>query len=169
MLTALSLFSGIGGLDLAAEMAGIEVKAFCEIELFPVEVLKKRFPGVPIFEDVKTLTKESFMEAIKKEDKYANVVESYERGKSIQQIAAEKENEGAMVTLGVIYRQEKNNEEAKKWYLKAIAKDSEMAMYNLGLLLIEYEGNIQEGKKYMEMAAKRGDKDAKKYLSKLGD
>ena len=74
-----------------------------------------------------------------------------------------------MVTLGVIYDEEEDNEEAKKWYLKAIAKDSEMAMYNLGLLLIEDEGNIQEGKKYMEMAAKRGDKDARKYLSKLGD
>lgn len=86
---ALSLFSGIGGLDLAAEMAGIEVVGLCEIEPFPVEVLKKRFPGVPIFEDVRKLTKESFMEAIKKEDKYANVVESYERGKSIQQIADE--------------------------------------------------------------------------------
>ena len=51
-----------------------------------------------------------------------------------------------MVTLGVIYDEEEDNEEAKKWYLKAIAKDSEMAMYNLGLLLIEDEGNIQEGK-----------------------
>ncbi len=85
-MKALSLFTGIGGLDLAAEVAGIEVSAFCEIEPFPIAVLQKRFPGVPIFEDVKTLTKESFMEAIKKEDKYANVVESYERGKSIQQI-----------------------------------------------------------------------------------
>lgn len=68
-LNALSLFSGIGGLDLAAEMAGIKVIGFCEIEPFPIEVLTKRFPGVPIFEDVKTLTKESFMEAMKTEDK----------------------------------------------------------------------------------------------------
>jgi len=58
VLRALSLFSGIGGLDLAAEMAGIEVVGLCEIELFPVEVLKKRFPGVPIFEDVRQLTAE---------------------------------------------------------------------------------------------------------------
>lgn len=54
-LKALSLFSGIGGLDLAAEMAGIETAAFCEIEPFPVEVLKKRFPDVPIFGDVRKL------------------------------------------------------------------------------------------------------------------
>lgn len=55
VLRALSLFSGIGGLDLAAQMAGIEASAFCEIEPFPVEVLKKRFPGVPIFGDVRKL------------------------------------------------------------------------------------------------------------------
>jgi site-specific DNA-cytosine methylase len=55
VLRALSLFSGIGGLDLAAEMAGIETAAFCEIEPFPVEVLKKRFPDVPIFGDVRKL------------------------------------------------------------------------------------------------------------------
>ena len=54
-LKALSLFSGIGGLDLAAEMAGIETVAFCDIEPFPVEVLKKRFPDVPIFSDVRKL------------------------------------------------------------------------------------------------------------------
>ena len=58
VLRALSLFSGIGGLDLAAEMAGIKVIGFCEIEPFPVEVLTKRFPGVPIFEDVRKLTAE---------------------------------------------------------------------------------------------------------------
>ena len=51
-MKALSLFTGIGGLDLAAEVAGIEVSAFCEIEPFPIAVLQKRFPGVPIFEDV---------------------------------------------------------------------------------------------------------------------
>lgn len=65
-MKALSLFSGIGGLDLAAQWAEIKVKAFCEIEPFPVEVLKKRFPGVHIFNDVKTLTKESFMEVMLK-------------------------------------------------------------------------------------------------------
>lgn len=52
-MKALSLFSGIGGLDLAAEACGIEPVAFCEIEPFPVQILKKRFTGVPVLPDVK--------------------------------------------------------------------------------------------------------------------
>lgn len=52
-MTGLSLFSGIGGMDLAAEACGIKTAAFCEIEEFPVQILKKRFPGVPVLPDVK--------------------------------------------------------------------------------------------------------------------
>lgn len=54
----LSLFSGIGGIDLAAEWAGIETIAFCEREEFPQKVLQKNFPGIPIYDDVCELTKE---------------------------------------------------------------------------------------------------------------
>ena len=57
-MRALSLFSGIGGLDLAAHAAGIETVAFCEIEPFAVRILDKRFPGVPVFDDVRKITKE---------------------------------------------------------------------------------------------------------------
>ena len=59
-MKALSLFTGIGGLDLAAEVAGIDVSAFCEIEPFPIALLQKRFPGVPIFEDVKKIRGDEF-------------------------------------------------------------------------------------------------------------
>ena len=52
---ALSLFSGIGGLDLAAEAAGIETAAFCEIEPYAVQVLKRRWPSVPIIDDVRKI------------------------------------------------------------------------------------------------------------------
>ncbi|MEV2445774.1 DNA cytosine methyltransferase, partial [Paenibacillus larvae] len=54
----LSLFSGIGGIDLAAKWAGIETAAFCEKEPFPQKVLKKHWPDIPLYDDVRTLTKE---------------------------------------------------------------------------------------------------------------
>ena len=54
----LSLFSGVGMIDLAASWAGIETVALCEIEKYPQEILKLRFPNVPIFDDIRTLTKE---------------------------------------------------------------------------------------------------------------
>jgi len=54
----LSLFSGIGGIDLAASWVGIETVAFCEINPFCQKVLKKHWPDVPIFDDILTLNKE---------------------------------------------------------------------------------------------------------------
>lgn len=57
-MRVLSLFSGIGGLDLAAEWAGMEVVAFCEIEEYPVKVLKRRWPDVPVYNDVRELNRE---------------------------------------------------------------------------------------------------------------
>jgi DNA (cytosine-5)-methyltransferase 1 len=51
----LSLFSGIGGIDLAAELAGIETVAFCEINEYCQKVLKKQWPDVPIYSDIRDL------------------------------------------------------------------------------------------------------------------
>ena len=52
-MRALDLFSGIGGFAIAGESVGIETTAFCEIEPFAVRILEKRFPGVPIINDVR--------------------------------------------------------------------------------------------------------------------
>ena len=52
----LDLFSGIGGFSLAASWTGgIETVAFCEIEPYCQKVLKKHWPDVPIYPDIKQL------------------------------------------------------------------------------------------------------------------
>ena len=55
-MRALSLFSGIGGLDIAAHAAGIETVGFCEIEPFAVKVLERRFPGIENHGDITRFT-----------------------------------------------------------------------------------------------------------------
>lgn len=52
--TLISLFSGIGGLDLAAHWAGFETIRFVEKEPFCQKVLAKHWPNVPIDDDVFT-------------------------------------------------------------------------------------------------------------------
>ena len=59
MLKHLDLFSGIGGFSLGLESAGlVETVAFCDYEKFCQQVLKKHWPQVPIYGDVKELTHE---------------------------------------------------------------------------------------------------------------
>jgi DNA (cytosine-5)-methyltransferase 1 len=58
-LRTLSLFAGVGGFDLGLERTGgFRTVAFCEIDPFCQRVLAKHWPGVPIYDDVKTLTGE---------------------------------------------------------------------------------------------------------------
>jgi DNA (cytosine-5)-methyltransferase 1 len=58
VVKVLDLFSGIGGFSVGLEKAGFETAAFCEIEEYPRAVLRKNWPDIPIYGDVKQLTGE---------------------------------------------------------------------------------------------------------------
>lgn len=63
-LRVLSLFAGIGGFDLGLERTGgFETVAFCEIDPHAQDVLRKHWPKVPIYDDVRTLTAARLAEA----------------------------------------------------------------------------------------------------------
>ena len=65
MLNVLDLFSGIGGFTYGLEMAGgFNTIAFCEINEFCRKVLKKHWPSIPIFKDVKEINGEKISETI---------------------------------------------------------------------------------------------------------
>ena len=58
----IDLFSGIGGFSLAGHWAGWQTVQFCEIDTFCGRVLEKNFPGIPIHQDIKTLTRDNILE-----------------------------------------------------------------------------------------------------------
>ena len=62
MLKHISLCSGIGGLDLAAEWAGFRTVAQCEIDGYASKVLAKNFKGVPNLHDIRTVTNAGLIE-----------------------------------------------------------------------------------------------------------
>jgi len=60
-LTHISLFAGIGGIDLAAEWAGFRTILFVEIDPFCQRVLRRHWPDVLIIGDIRDATKEKIM------------------------------------------------------------------------------------------------------------
>ena len=63
-MRVLDLFSGIGGFSLGLERAGMESVAFCEFDKHAQKVLKKHWPDVPIYDDVRTLDGKQFRGSI---------------------------------------------------------------------------------------------------------
>lgn len=55
-MRVLDLFSGIGGFSLGLERAGMRTVAFCEIEPYCRAVLRKHWPSVPCYDDIRTLS-----------------------------------------------------------------------------------------------------------------
>ena len=78
-MNKLSLFSGIGGDDLASDWAGFTTVAFVEKEPYCQKVLRKHWPEVPIIEDVKDVTRE----------RIAQIMADTESGKSGEQTESE--------------------------------------------------------------------------------
>ena len=60
-LTHLSLFTGIGGIDLAAEWAGFKTVGQVEQDQYALKVLEKNFGNVPRWTDIRNFTREDFI------------------------------------------------------------------------------------------------------------
>lgn len=62
-LTAVSLFAGVGGFDLALERSGVKVVASVEIDPKASAILAKQFPNSKLFNDIKGVTGEQLINA----------------------------------------------------------------------------------------------------------
>ncbi len=63
MKTAVSLFAGVGGFDLALERNGVKVVASVEIDKKAQDVLRRHFPESTIFGDISGVTGEQLIAA----------------------------------------------------------------------------------------------------------
>lgn len=63
MRTAVSLFAGVGGFDLALERQGVKVVASVEIDKKASAVLAKHFPDSQLFGDIQEVTGEQLIQA----------------------------------------------------------------------------------------------------------
>jgi DNA (cytosine-5)-methyltransferase 1 len=63
MTTAVSLFAGIGGFDLALQRAGVEVVASVEWDKHAQNILRRRFPETTVLGDIQEVTGEQLIRA----------------------------------------------------------------------------------------------------------
>lgn len=63
MTTAVSLFAGIGGFDLALKRNGVKVVAAVEIDKKASAVLQKHFPNTKLFGDIQQVTGKDLIDA----------------------------------------------------------------------------------------------------------
>lgn len=63
MLVHFSLFTGIGGIDMAAEWAGFKTIGQCEYADYPTKILEKHWPDVRRWRDIRDVTAKSVKEA----------------------------------------------------------------------------------------------------------
>ena len=54
-MKVIDLFSGVGGFSLGLEVSGMKTVAFCEIDKKCQANLKKVWPDVPIYSDIKEI------------------------------------------------------------------------------------------------------------------
>ncbi len=54
--------AGIAGFSIAAHYAGFDTRGFCEIDPFCQEIIGKRFPGRPIFADIRSVNRQSLFD-----------------------------------------------------------------------------------------------------------
>jgi DNA (cytosine-5)-methyltransferase 1 len=96
VLTILDLFSGIGGFSYAAEVlvGGYKTIGFCEYDKKCQEVLKLRFPGVPIYPDIRELNEETLA------DSNINGRDTQKRGSILEDTGQTKAREDVVKTSG---------------------------------------------------------------------
>lgn len=88
-----SIFTGIGAIEIAAEMCGGKPVFMCEQDEFCQRVLRRRFPGVPMFSDVRDVTRDSVKEIkMGRSNHLERAIRTtmYEDGHSLEEIAEQR-------------------------------------------------------------------------------